>query len=140
MPEIPQAVVRAAAEVMLRQYGSEHDASHLTWQDFEFAANEILEAAAPLLAEAWGVRRRPAGGTRDPRAGITCRRCGAQPGQMCITSSGSRAPMVHAERRNDARRAEGQTTRLEQEGANLDRFPPPAAPSVPAGTTEEGEQ
>jgi hypothetical protein len=36
---------------MLRQYEGEHDASHLTWQDFEFAANEVLEAAAPILAE-----------------------------------------------------------------------------------------
>lgn len=65
-----------------------------------------------------------AGATRDPRARITCRRCGAQPGQQCVTSSGTRAPMVHAERRNDSRRAEGQTAGLEQEGMYMDRFPP----------------
>lgn len=85
----------------------------------------MLEAAAPILAEAWGVAKRKPGTTRDPRAGITCRRCGAQPGQQCVTSSGTRAPMVHAERRNDARRAEGQTAGLEQEGMYTDRFPPP---------------
>src|ERR1035441_5271147 len=84
-----------------------------------------LEAAAPILAEAWGVtaERKP-GITRDPRARVSCRRCGAQPGRACVTSSGTRAPMVHAERRNDWRRAEGQTTGLDPEGMLHGRFPP----------------
>ena len=88
----------------------------------------VLEAAAPLLAEAWGVTgvpegRKP-GGTRDPRARTPCRRCGAEPGQQCVTSSGTRAPLPHAERRNDWRRTEGQMAGLELEGIHLDRFPP----------------
>lgn len=94
----------------------------------EFDARDALEAAAPILAEAWGVtgKRKKPGGTRDPRARIPCRRCGAQPGQQCVTSAGTRAPMVHAERSNDWRRAEGQAAgMMEAEGTQMDRFPPP---------------
>lgn len=94
----------------------------------EFDARAALEAAAPILAEAWGVtgERKKPGGTRDPRARIPCRRCGAPPGQQCVTSSGTRSPMVHAERRNDWRRAEGQTAgiMMDAEGTQMDRFPP----------------
>jgi len=96
----------------------------------EFDARAAMEAASPILAEAWGVtaERKP-GATRDPRARIPCRRCEAQPGRHCVTSSGTRAPVVHAERRNDWRRAEGQTAgMMEAEGTQMDRFPP--APEV----------
>ena len=51
MPDIPRAAVRAAAEVLLRQYESECNAGHLTWRDFEHAAREVLDAAAPALGE-----------------------------------------------------------------------------------------
>jgi hypothetical protein len=44
---ISGAAVQAAAEVLLRQYGSEYDASHLTWRDFTDPAREVLEAALP---------------------------------------------------------------------------------------------
>jgi hypothetical protein len=115
----------AAATAIERELLSGRDYSMAQDSD-EALARVALEAAAPILAEAWGVAKRKPGTTRDPRAGITCRRCGAQPGQQCVTSSGTRAPMVHAERRNDARRAEGQTVGLEQEGTYMDRFPPPA--------------
>jgi|HubBroStandDraft_6_1064221.scaffolds.fasta_scaffold54087_6 type VI protein secretion system component VasF len=57
MSEMPEGAVQAAAEVRLRQYLSEYDASHLTWRDFEQDAREMLEAAAPLLAEAWNLPR-----------------------------------------------------------------------------------
>jgi hypothetical protein len=88
-------------------------------------ARAALKAAAPVLAEAWGVAGREPGGTSDPRAGITCRRCGAAPGRQCVTSSGTRAPVVHAERRNDWRRAQGEPG-WETEGMHADRFPPQA--------------
>jgi hypothetical protein len=45
-----------------------------------------------------------------------CRRCGADPGTRCVTSSGTRAPLPHAERRNDARRAAGEQVGFEKEG------------------------
>lgn len=46
---IPDVAIQAAAEVRLRQYDSEYDASHLTWRDFADAAREMLEAALPHL-------------------------------------------------------------------------------------------
>lgn len=52
MPDIPDDAIKAAAEVLLRQYASEYQADHLTWHDFEHAASEILQAAAPFMAEA----------------------------------------------------------------------------------------
>jgi hypothetical protein len=120
MPDIPEAALASAAEAMCAL----HDLDP-AWA--EVLARAALEAAAPILAEAWGAtaERKP-GGTRDPRAAIPCRRCGAQPGRACVTSSGTRAPVVHAERRNDWRRAEGQTAgMMDPEGTHMDRFPPP---------------
>lgn len=52
MPEIPDDAVQAAAEVLLRQYESEYSAAHLTWRDFADPARQVLEAAAPVMAEA----------------------------------------------------------------------------------------
>jgi cytosine/adenosine deaminase-related metal-dependent hydrolase len=52
MPEYPEAAVQAAAEVALRQYDSQYSAGHLTWRDFADEVREILDAAAPVLAEA----------------------------------------------------------------------------------------
>lgn len=124
MPEVPAEAADAAEAAIRAELRSSREVEP------DVLALVALEAAAPILAEAWGVggtKPRHAGSTSDPRARIACRRCGAAPGQSCVTSSGSRAPMVHAERRNDWRRAEGQTTHLEREGAYLDRFPPPAA-------------
>jgi len=54
MPDVPDEAVQAVAERMFRRYESEYDASHLTWQDFADDARAGLEAAAPILAEAWG--------------------------------------------------------------------------------------
>lgn len=51
MPEVPDAAVKAAAEVMLRQYESEYSAAHLTWRDFADPAREILGAVAPAMAD-----------------------------------------------------------------------------------------
>jgi hypothetical protein len=121
--QIPDEAVQLAVEAIM----GAQNANDGEPERFEatLLARVALEAAAPILAEAWGVARRKPGTTRDPRARVTCRRCGAQPGQQCITSSGTAAPMVHAERRNDWRRAEGQTAGLEQEGMYMDRFPPP---------------
>jgi len=143
MADIPEAVLAAAVEAVMksRRLRSQQSAE---WATPIVAA--ALEAAAPLLAEAWGVAERKPGGTRDPRARIACRRCGAAPGQQCVTSSGTRAPVVHAERRNDWRRAGGQTAGLESEGMFMDRFPPLPAPSSPVtpdwpdrGTAENGD-
>jgi hypothetical protein len=125
--DVPETAVQAVAERMFRRYESEYSAAHLSWRDFADDARADLAAAAPILAEAWRVTagRKP-GGTRDPRARIPCRRCGAQPGRQCVTSSGGGTGMVHAERRNDWRRAEGQTAgMMDPEGTNMDRFPPP---------------
>ena len=60
--------------------------------------------------------------TRE-RESRPCRRCGAEPGRQCVTSSGTGARFPHAERRNDSRRAEGYTGLLETEGWLLGRFP-----------------
>lgn len=43
---IPEAAVQAAAEVLYRDYDSEFDASHLSWQDFAGQARKVLDAAA----------------------------------------------------------------------------------------------
>jgi hypothetical protein len=53
VPDIPEAAVKAVAEVMFREYESEYQADHLTWRDFADSARLILEAAAPALAGAW---------------------------------------------------------------------------------------
>ena len=123
MTDIPDEAVEHAAGVLWR------DVPGTSREQARHFARAALEAAAPILAEAWGVtgERKKPGGTRDPRARIPCRRCGAPPGQQCVTSSGTRSPMVHAERRNDWRRAEGQTAgiMMEDEGMHMDRFPPP---------------
>jgi len=52
--EIPEQAVQAVAERMFRRYESEYSAGHLSWRDFADDARADLEAAAPLLAEAWG--------------------------------------------------------------------------------------
>ena len=53
--EIPEAAVQAVAERMFRRYESQYSTAHLSWRDFTDDARADLEAAAPLLAEAWGV-------------------------------------------------------------------------------------
>lgn len=45
--DVPDELIRPAAEVLLRQYGREFNASHLRWQDFAYAASEVLAAALP---------------------------------------------------------------------------------------------
>jgi hypothetical protein len=52
VPRVPDGAVQAAAEVMLRQYESAYSAPRPTWRDFADPAREILEAAAPVLADA----------------------------------------------------------------------------------------
>jgi DNA-binding PadR family transcriptional regulator len=47
--DLPLEAVRAAAEVRLRQYGSEYSAGHLTWEDFADEVREVLTAALPFL-------------------------------------------------------------------------------------------
>ena len=49
--DLPEPAVEAAAKVALRQYESEYSAAHLSWRDFEGEVRELLEAAAPHLAE-----------------------------------------------------------------------------------------
>jgi hypothetical protein len=131
VPDIPAASL-AAAERAIIEAATDFGQDNIVAGPSSVFARAALEAAAPILAEAWGATsgRKP-GATRDPRARISCRRCGAQPGRHCVTSSGARAPMVHAERRNDWCRAEGQAAgiMMEAEGTQMDRFPPP--PEVP---------
>ena len=55
MADIPQAAVQVVAAQMFRRYESQYDASRLTWRDFADDARGDLEAAAPILAKAWGV-------------------------------------------------------------------------------------
>jgi hypothetical protein len=45
MMEVTDAMVEAAAEVLLHDYGLQYDAGHLTWRDFEDLARRALEAA-----------------------------------------------------------------------------------------------
>lgn len=59
MPEIPDEAVQIVAKRMFRRYESEYDAGHLSWRDFADDARADLEAAAPVLAEAWGVDPNP---------------------------------------------------------------------------------
>jgi hypothetical protein len=60
LPEIPEAAVQAAAEVLFRDYESQYAADHLTWRDFAALARQSLEAALPHLrpgmATEWGTR------------------------------------------------------------------------------------
>ena len=53
--QIPDEAVQVVAEQMFRRYESQYSAEYLTWCDFADDARADLEAAAPLLAEAWGV-------------------------------------------------------------------------------------
>lgn len=46
--ELDEAV-RAVAEQLLRDYDSEHDASHLHWRDFGPQARRLVEIAAPHI-------------------------------------------------------------------------------------------
>jgi hypothetical protein len=59
LPEIPEAAVQAAAEVLFRDYESQYAADRLTWRDFAALARQSLEAALPHLrpgmATEWGV-------------------------------------------------------------------------------------
>lgn len=125
MPDIPPAALAAAESAIRDAFPGEFGKPGMPEPDA--LARAALEAAAPLLAEAWGAGRREPSTTRDERARIACRRCGAGPGLACVTSSGTRAPVVHAERRNDWRRAQGQLTGLEAEAMHMDRFPPRSA-------------
>lgn len=51
MPDFPPEVIQRAAEVRYRQYDSEFNASHLSWQDFAGEAREILDAVAEQLGQ-----------------------------------------------------------------------------------------
>jgi hypothetical protein len=51
VPSHSDETLQRAAEVLFRQYESEYSTEHLTWRDFADPAREILDAAAPLLAE-----------------------------------------------------------------------------------------
>jgi hypothetical protein len=68
MPRVPDNAVQAAAEVLLRQYESEYSAPHLTWRDFTGPAREILEAAAPVLAEAVARKIQAHAGRQFPKS------------------------------------------------------------------------
>jgi hypothetical protein len=133
MPDVIPPAAFAAAEQAIIEAATDFGHDDLVCGSFREFARAALEAAAPLLAEARGafecqpLRAAKPAATRDERARIACRRCGAGPGLQCVTSSGTRAPVVHAERRNDWRRAQGQVTGLEAEGVHVDRFPPRSA-------------
>lgn len=43
--EVTEAMVQAAAEVLLADYASQYQADHLTWRDFADLARAALEAA-----------------------------------------------------------------------------------------------
>lgn len=42
--EVPEELIRPAAEVLERHYDQEYDAPHLSWKDFTGEAKEILAA------------------------------------------------------------------------------------------------
>lgn len=50
--DVPAESVKAAAEVMLRQYDSQYNADHLTWLSFTDDAREIAAAAARAIRAA----------------------------------------------------------------------------------------
>lgn len=47
--DVPEAAVQALAEKLLRDYESEHNADHLTWQDFARLSREQLAVAWPHM-------------------------------------------------------------------------------------------
>jgi hypothetical protein len=86
VPEIPDAAVQLVAERALRHHKAAHPESHLTWRDFAGDARADLEAAAPLLAEAWGVTEPQAGSYQSAVQSIPCPSCGARAGEACRTA------------------------------------------------------
>lgn len=81
--EVTAEMVQAAAEVRLRQYGSEYAASHLTWRDFADEAKEVLEAA--LATQQCGERTSAEAYT------------GSQGDLECVKWAGHRPPHVSKE-------------------------------------------
>ena len=51
--EVPADLVKPLAEMLLADYDSEFDASHLSWQDFAGQARKILTAVLPLTYRYW---------------------------------------------------------------------------------------
>jgi leucyl-tRNA synthetase len=70
MREIPEDAVQAVAEKLYRAYDSEYGADHLTWRNFADQARELIEPAAPHLAEHIAAR-------------LVCPYAGEQPGHPC---------------------------------------------------------
>jgi hypothetical protein len=71
---LPPDAVRRVAEVLMRQHaGAGNREHHLSWRDFEREAHEVLEAVAPLLAEATAERitaHMESRGPRKPRGAL----------------------------------------------------------------------
>jgi hypothetical protein len=83
---ITEAMVQAAATVRLRQYASEYDATHLSWNDFADEAREILEAALPPAVASGWVWSGVCGATTDGSAYV-----GHPYTMVCVKRAGHRA-------------------------------------------------
>lgn len=80
MVSIPKAAVDAASDAIEQALALRPGTSD------EALARAALEAAAPILAEAWGVKPKRARGSR-PAKRVACPRCGAGSGEDCRSAN-----------------------------------------------------
>lgn len=83
MPDIPPAAILAAAAAIERELMSGTDYSMAADSD-EALARVALEAAAPILAAAWGVTG-PL--SKEQVRSVACPSCGAGAGEQCRVQS-----------------------------------------------------
>jgi len=85
MADIPQAAITAAASAIERELMGGTSYGFAMASD-EALARVALEAAAPILAEAWGVKPKRARGPR-PAKRVACPRCGEGSGEDCRSAN-----------------------------------------------------
>ena len=85
MPDIPGPALAAAAQALNEAHAKRGWNKPAPWWAAEVAAS-MLEAAAPLLAEAWGVTEPQAGSYQSAVQSIPCPSCGARAGEACRTA------------------------------------------------------
>ena len=112
MPDIPATALVAAAEAIMTAANLHEIPERFEARNLARAA---LEAAAPLLAEAWGVKPPPSAleleraAARALARSVACPSCGAAAGEMCRTMESRTAGVagytqsaIHAARKRAA--------------------------------------
>ena len=93
VPDIPEEAVTRAAEAIT--LAANHFEAGETESSAVRFARAALEAAAPVLAGAWGVRlprpESPSALARKAHRAVACPSCGAGQGELCVTT-GRRNP------------------------------------------------